>query len=130
MSTPYRYRGKQRTVRAAAVEAGFRSGFEQQFAAKFPDYQYEPDRFPYTIQETRNYTPDFVGPDGTWYELKGRFTASDRKKMKLIKEQYPQQRIVLVFQNPRVKLTKAKRSRWYCEWADQNGFEWIDWRDL
>ena len=129
MGTPYTYKGK-RSTRTKAVEAGFRSGFEQQFAARFPEYQYEPMRVAYEVNEVRHYKPDFVAPDGTWYELKGRFTATDRKKMKAVRESHPDQRIVLVFQNPRVKLTKAKRGMWYCEWAEKNGFEWMAWKDL
>lgn len=120
---------KRSKKRKEAVEAGFRSSIEQDFASVYPEMKYEPESFLYTIYEERKYTPDFIAPDGTWYELKGRFTATDRKKMLRIKREYMFQRIIFVFQNPNNKLTKAPSSKTYAQWAEDNGFEWVSLKE-
>jgi len=124
-------RPKLSHTRRKAVQAGFRSGFEQRFQELRPHLLYEPKAFVYKVEEERKYTPDFVTPDGkTWYETKGRFTAVDRKKMLAVRRAYPDQRIVLVFQAPYNKLTKAPNSQSYAQWAEKNGFEWLSIKDI
>lgn len=89
-----------------------------------PECEYEPFSVEYEVAETRRYTPDFVDGD-TWYEVKGQFTASDRKKMRLLQEQYPDKDIVLVFQRPFQKIGKSPKSKTYAEWAEWAGFRWL-----
>lgn len=115
--------------RKCAIEAGYRSALEYEFAQIYPELAYEPESVTYYVMETRKYTPDFVAKDGTWYELKGRFTASDRKKMIAVRREYPFQRIVFVFQAPNNRLTKAPSSKTYAEWAESNGFEWVSMKE-
>lgn len=124
-------RPKSTHTRRQAVKAGFRSGFEQRFHELRPDLLYEPKAYEYAVKEVRKYTPDFTTEDEkTWYETKGRFTAADRKKMLMVRRQYPDVRIVLVFQAPNNKLTKAPNSQSYAQWAEKNGFEWLSMKDV
>lgn len=109
--------------RIQAVAEGYRSDLERKYHSLHPELLYETQSFPYEVQETRSYTPDFITKDGLiWYETKGRFTSDDRKKMLLVKGQYPHVKIVLVFQNPNIKLTKAPGSQTYGQWALKHGF--------
>ena len=113
--------------RRAAVDAGYRSGFEHSIAedagAKGIAFSYEPpeSRIKW-IPKAKTYTPDFVLPNGIIVEAKGRLTVHDRTKHSLIKEQYPELDIRFVFQynNP---ITKGSKTR-YTDWADKNGFQW------
>lgn len=109
--------------RVQAVAEGYRSDLERRYHALHPELLYETQSFPYEVVETRSYTPDFITPDGAcWHETKGRFTSDDRKKMLLVKEQYPHVKITLIFQNPNLKLTKAVGSQTYRQWAEKHGF--------
>jgi hypothetical protein len=119
---------RQRVVskRAKAKALGYRSGLERDFHALNPELKYEPGAFEYLVQETRKYYPDFVSQCGKiWYETKGLFDAADRKKMKMVKDQYPEIRIILVFQDSRRTLGKSKKSKTYAEWASRYGFEYL-----
>lgn len=139
--------GRKSAARKRAERHGYRSAFEQRFAKKHPDLLFEPESFPYCYEEkqvwtytppagpaprlleskniTRTYTPDFVSKDGSvWYELKGALDAADRKKMKAVRASYPNQRIIMVFQRPQNKLTKAAKSKTYAQWAESVGLEW------
>lgn len=98
----------------------FKSKFEKQTlgATSLP---YEPIKVKYTVPATEHtYTPDSVWKD-YWLELKGKLDAATRKKMLYIKQQYPEQKIVFVFQNPNVKINK-KSPTTYKMWAEKNGF--------
>lgn len=101
---------------------------------------YEPLRIPYKYTTTRYYIPDFVIykgklkrprkpltldklKDTILIEAKGWFKSRDRTKMMFLKEQYPHLDIRFLFQQDN-KLTKAKNSMRYSEWAEKNGFQW------
>jgi hypothetical protein len=132
-----------------------RSGFEDKLDADLKDqgcsYWYEPFKIPYEIKETRNYIPDFViskgkltkpkksltfdeARDMILIEAKGFFKYQDRVKMLLVKEQYPELDVRLVFQNNNyiTKLTKKQKSmkkegkefvkERYSDWAEKHGF--------
>ena len=79
------------------------------------------------IVTKRTYTPDFFIPVGHGtvciLEAKGRFTAQDRNKMLAVKDQYPQQRFLMVFQrnNPIYRGSKTK----YLDWCGAKGLEAI-----
>ncbi len=115
-------------VRKAAQEAGYRSGFEhrvaQQLEAAGVKYEYEPKDgiLEYRVNELRKYLPDFRLPGGVLVECKGRLTAADRKKLKLVKEAWPQLDIRLVFQYNN-KLNPRSKTR-YSDWAEKHGFPW------
>ena len=89
----------------------YRSSFEDKVLAKLrddgKDFKYESMKLKYVI--SANYTPDIVLANGIIVELKGYFDADDRRKMKLIKEQYPDLDIRLVFQKANKTITKSSK---------------------
>jgi len=112
-----------------AIKNGWRSGFEERIAKELKEqgvkYEYETKKIKYEIRETRTYTPDFILPNGIIIETKGRFIASDRKKHKLIKDQYPKLDIRFVFYNANAKLYKGAKSS-YADWCTTHGFMWAN----
>ena len=112
-----------------AIKNGWRSGFEERIAKELKEqgvkYEYETKKIKYEIRETRTYTPDFILPNGIIIETKCRFVASDRKKHKLIKDQYPKLDIRFVFYNANAKLYKGAKSS-YADWCTTHGFMWAN----
>lgn len=109
----------------------YRSKFEQRLADKLLKlgFVYEPYRIKYEVPTSiHSYTPDFVRGK-LIYELKGRFTAADRKKMKLLVEQHPEYDFVMVFQNPNIKINKDSKTT-YAMWCEKNNIEWIPAKEL
>ncbi|MFW6009025.1 MAG: hypothetical protein ACOCP8_07160 [archaeon] len=54
---------------------------------------------------TRNYFPDFYLPERNEYiEIKGRFFKNDKIKMKLVKQQNPNKKIIILFKNDLVSM--------------------------
>lgn len=90
--------------------------------------EYEPEYIEW-IQPAkgRKYCPDFKTKAGVYIETKGKWDADDRAKHVFLKEQHPDKRIVLLFQNPDVCLNKRSKTS-YGMWATKNGLEWYDWR--
>jgi len=88
-------------------------------------FKYEPDKFPYKVEEARNYIPDFLLPNGIYIEAKGYLRTEDRKKLLLIKAQYPDIDLRLVFQRAANKIRKTSKTT-YGEWASKNGFIYAD----
>lgn len=117
-----------------------RSGFERRIAKSLTDrgitYTYESHSFVYwkkpykpkcfdcgstEVYEERIYTPDFWLPDyGFFLETKGKFTATDRKKMQLVRKANPEVDIRMVFMTDN-KLTKQSKKR-YSDWATENDY--------
>lgn len=113
----------------------YRSGFEAKVTEQLTnlgiDFEYEPQdkKVSYLIPESKHtYLPDLVIGD-TIYECKGRFLSADRKKHRLLKEQHPEQKIVIVFQNPNVPITKGSKTK-YRDWCDKNKISWCTVKDL
>lgn len=109
----------------------YRSKFEERLASRLLKlgFIYEPFKIEYTIPETKHkYTPDFVRGN-LIYELKGKFTAADRKKMKLLVERHPEFTFIMVFQNPNVKLRKGSPTT-YAMWCEKNNIEWISYKEI
>lgn len=106
----------------------FRSGFEQNLAGQIRNAEgtlrYETLRLKYQ-RKPSTYTPDYVLKNGIVVEAKGRFTATDRTKMLLVKAQHPHLDIRLVFMNPRVRLSSISKTT-YGEWATKHGFQWAE----
>lgn len=99
----------------------YKSNFEADFGAKFPQCEYEKDKIAYTV--THHYHPDWKVKEGVYIETKGLWKASDRMKHLYIREQHPELTIYLVFQNPNNKLNRASKTT-YGEWATKHGIEW------
>ena len=62
----------------------FRSGSEKKvyefFKSKKIKVKYEPEKFKYEWHEHKTYCPDFMLPNNTYIEVKGRLTIEMRKK--------------------------------------------------
>ena len=114
---------------AAALKAGYRSGFEDDVAkelkAKGVQFTYEKEKIKWVDLKVRTYTPDFVLGNGIIIETKGRFVANDRRKHKEIKKQFPDLDIRFVFYNSKSKLYKGAKSS-YADWCDKYGFTYAD----
>lgn len=104
--------------------AEYRSKFEQDMHKYIKDRaSYETERLMYWVPQTRHiYTPDFFILPNIFIETKGLLTVADRKKMILVKEQYPEFRFIFCFMNENTKIRKGSNTT-YKMWAEQQGFE-------
>lgn len=110
----------------------YKSKFEKTVAKSFRDngikIDYEPFRLGYIVPtEKHSYTPDFVYKKNVIIETKGKFTRQDRKKLLLLREQYPNCTFLILFQNARVRLNKGSKTT-YAEWCDKHNLLWGDYR--
>ena len=125
---------KKSTAARIAKLVGLRSIGEVRFAvdlrSKCIGYDYEADKFKY-VPTIRSYCPDFrfkkrSRSGGFMYiEYKGNLRGSDRTTLKLIKKQYPDLDLRLVFEKPMNKLNKKSKTT-YADWAKQYGFPWAE----
>jgi len=107
----------------------YRSKFEQTIGEFLGERaEHEPERIPF-IQPSKQrfYVPDFKTRGGLYVECKGRWVAEDRAKHVWLREQHPEKRIIIVFQNAKVRLSKVSKTT-YGEWATKNKIEWYDWK--
>lgn len=85
-------------------------------------WEYEAITLSYTLK--KRYTPDFIDRDAKIIrETKGYFPAVDRAKMKAVKEQHSDWRVIMVFQDETKKISKKSETT-YADWCDQNKIEW------
>lgn len=115
-------------VSDATLKHGWRSGLEEAVAADLQShavsYKYEELTIEYTYPEKlKRYTPDFELPNGQLIETKGRFVTADREKIKLIKKQFPQLDLRIVFSNPQARIGKTSKTT-YAVWCDTLGIPW------
>lgn len=110
--------------------AKYRSKLEDKIAKQLTDsgveFSYETLKISYMVPSRKaKYTPDFVIGNMV-IEAKGRFrTAQDRQKLLLVKEQYPDLDLRLVFQDAKTPI--YPNSPTPCsKWAEDNGFLWAD----
>lgn len=99
----------------------FKSGLERSFHKQIP-LPYEVNRLAYTVEHT--YTPDFTLGPNLFVETKGLFAASDRGKHLFVKSQHPEVKVLFVFQNPHLRLSK-KSTTTYAMWCDKHNFRWL-----
>lgn len=119
----------------------FRSKFEASIAKQLDElgvkYEYEAVELKYdnkvhngrciscgsdAVSSTRSYLTDFYLPELDFYiEVKGRFTSTDRTKMRLVIEQTGLDIRMLFMQNN--KLRKGSRTT-YSEWCDKKGINY------
>lgn len=114
---------------------GRRSMAEVKFDAAFVegnkkiDARYEDTTFKYVVSETRKYTPDWTvykqNGDVVYLEYKGVLDTQTRKKMKLMKKQYPDIDIRIIFERASNKIYRGSKTT-YGEWATKHGFPWED----
>jgi hypothetical protein len=107
----------------------YRSGYEKTVCGELDnlniDFEYETRNLYYEVSEQRKYTPDVILPNGIILELKGRFSASDRKKMLLVIKQHPDLDIRMVFQRHTNKLFKGSKTT-YSQWCEKHNIKWAD----
>jgi len=107
----------------------YRSKYEEDVCSRLRkdkvDFDYETINLYYEVSEQRRYLPDIILPNGIVIELKGRFTAKDRKKMLLVIEQHPDLDIRMVFMRHKNKLNKHSNTT-YAQWCDKNNVKWAD----
>lgn len=109
----------------------FKSKLEEEFYNFLNDkkikFQYENFKISYLKPERpSNYTPDFNCPYknvSIFFETKGQFLTSDRKKHLLIKSQHPELDIRFVFSNSKNKIGK-KSTTTYGKWCELKGFKY------
>jgi hypothetical protein len=127
------WHGKSK-LRSAAIRNGYRSGFESKLVellqSKNIKFKYEETAIKWIQPETSHkYTPDFFLPNNVIIEAKGRWTADDRKKHVLIKQQHPDLDIRFIFQNPNSKLRKGTKTT-YADFCDKHGFKWCSIKSI
>ena len=109
----------------------FRSGLEEKVADLMVNlgvkYEYESTKVPYQIMHS--YTPDFLLPNGIFLETKGYWEASDRRKMKAVKEQHPELDIRMVFQSPYNKISKKSKTT-YVKWCETRDIPWTSYGNI
>ena len=99
-----------------------RDRFEASFQKLNPTLEYETLKLTYTLQRTHN--PDFIDhASKTIFETKGLWDAPDRQKILAVKDQHPDWRIIMVFQNATRKISKGSKTT-YAKWCDRHGIEW------
>lgn len=121
---------RPRNNRSAGFIGGWRSGLEEAVGQQLKDaglpFLYEPFRIPYSQPaKPRNFTPDFILPNGIVIETKGRFVTADRQKHLLIKAQHPDLDLRFVFSNSRARISKQSKTT-YAKWCESKGFQYAD----
>ena len=109
----------------------YRSGLEERVAKQLNDlkvlFEYETLKINYKKPERlAYYRPDFILPNGIIIEAKGRFLTKDRKKHRLIKEQFGDKYdIRFVFSNSKGKIGSKSKTT-YALWCEKLGFKYCD----
>ena len=116
----------------------YRSGLEERVARQLQElgveFEYETLKIRYTKPaEETYYTPDFILPNNIIVETKGQFPTADRKKHKIIKQQFGDKYdIRFVFSNPNQRIGKKSKTT-YAAWCERFGFQYakekipMDW---
>lgn len=125
-----RFKRKKITVDEAGRKHGFRSGLEDDMIHELQELgiepKYESRPFTYIVPESKHvYTPDFPICNNIVIETKGRWDVEDRKKMLLIKAQYPEIDFRMVFYNANQKIKKGSKTT-YAMWCEKHGFKWAN----
>lgn len=124
-------KGKLRPSQAEVLlRHGVRSGLEdvicQELSSQGIPYKYEELTLTYVQPEKkRKYTPDIVLENGIVVEIKGRWVTADRQKIAMVKEQYPEMDLRMVFSNSKTKLSKISKTT-YGSYCDKLGIPYAD----
>ena len=112
------------------MRLGFRSGLEGSNAQllereKVP-VLYEQFKIRYIVpQSFHTYTPDFELPNGIIIETKGVWDAKDRAKMLLVRAQYPDLDIRMVFSRSKAPIAKGSKTT-MAQFCEANGIKYAD----
>ena len=105
----------------------FRSGSEKKvyefFKSKKIKVKYEPEKFKYEWHEHKTYCPDFMLPNNTYIEVKGRLTIEMRKKHFFFRNSNPDIIVRFAFDNPNKKLNKGGTMT-YAGWCVKHDFDY------
>jgi hypothetical protein len=112
------------------LKHGVRSGLEDVICAELTKkgvkYEYESLTLEYVQPEKkRKYTPDILLPNGIVVEIKGRWVTADRQKIAMVKKQYPEMDLRMVFSNSRAKISKASKTT-YADYCIKLGIPYAD----
>lgn len=112
------------------LKHGVRSGLEDVICKELSErgvpYKYEELTIVYTQPEKqRKYTPDIVLENGIIVEIKGRWVTADRQKIGLVKKQYPDLDLRMVFSNSKTKISKTSKTT-YADYCDKLGIPYSD----
>jgi len=123
-------RVQKRTASVAGLRLGFRSGLEANnaklLAARGQNVRFEELKVRYLVPESfHTYTWDFTLDNGIIVETKGVFDAKDRAKHLLVKEQYPELDIRLVFTRSKAPIAKGSKTT-LADWCTKHGFKFAD----
>ncbi len=118
------------TIRRNAIKHGYRSGFEHIISDQLNDskiqFGYEDTVINYIKPESKHkYTIDFRLPNGILIETKGRWTADDRKKHLLVKQQHPELDVRIIFQSSKTKIRKGSKTS-YSDFCDKYNIQWAE----
>ena len=119
-STPSKHYTKYRLPSGVVVSSKLEALIAEELDQLGVPYQYETQRLPYTVE--RLYIPDFILPNGIIVEAKGWFLSEDRRKMKLVKKQYPNLDIRMLFQKGKLDQPGQASKATNREWCRKNGF--------
>jgi hypothetical protein len=102
--------------------SGYRNPFEARCGRDLgASYQYEALKLSYVLE--CSYLPDFIDVDAKRIvEVKGRFTAEDRRKMLAVKKAHPDYTISIWFSNPDQPINKGSKTT-NRSWCEKHGFE-------
>lgn len=119
-----RYAG--RGTRTGSYRSGLEDKVSKQLEAKNIKFDYERWRIPYVVPSSNHtYCPDFLLPNGIFVETKGLWDSEDRKKHLLIREQYPNIDVRLVFSSSRSKIYKGSPTS-YAEFCEKHNILFAD----
>lgn len=119
-----RYTGPRRTSEV------FRSGLEEKNSEHLSKHKmgftFEEHWISYVIPaRNAKYLPDFILSNGIIIECKGIWEVDDRAKHLLLREQYPQIDIRLVFSSSKKKIYTGSPTT-YGMWCDKHGIQYAD----
>jgi hypothetical protein len=128
---------KHVTKKVLVVKSGLEKAIAEQLDDERIKYGYETIKLPWddrnpraecaecgakSVFQKRVYIPDFILPDGSIIEGKGRLTSDDRKLLKGVRARNPDTVIRIIFARDN-RLSKKSKTR-YSDWATQFGFEY------
>lgn len=126
------------TRKGLVVKSGLEKAIAEQLDQHGIKYGYETIKLPWndrnpraqcgdcgakSVFQKRIYIPDFILPDGSIIEGKGRLTSDDRKLLKGVRALNPDVVIRIIFGRDN-KLSKKSTTR-YSDWTESNGFEFV-----
>ena len=124
--------------RQAAYKYGYRSGLELKVADQIKEAEYpvnhEKETLQYIVpQKNSKYTPDFIFTKKSgqimYIETKGRWTSTDRQKMKHVLASHPDIDLRIIFQNPNQKISKGSKTT-YEMYAKKIGIEYVAKKEM